>query len=147
MRVQTASPHFQLTLLTLLAALISVTLLPIAAGQISAPSFSQQASGLFQVPLQADEYQVIVLSAPVPLTDSEGRGVAIGQAVGTGRIPDSVYPDETHAVLWPAGSTVGVDLHPADFRYSAAFETNGQQQVGRGNGPPTNFAQHALLWA
>src|SRR5215208_6299612 len=49
--------------------------------------------------LHAAEYQVIVLAAPAPLTDSEGQGVGAGQAVGTGRIPGSVYPNETHAVV------------------------------------------------
>jgi hypothetical protein len=96
--------------------------------------------------LQAAEYTVVVLTAPAPLTDSEGQGVGAGQAVGTGRIPGSVYPNETHAVLWPQGSIVGVDLHPPDFRYSAALETNGQRQVGHGNGAPTGYARHALLW-
>src|ERR671924_516470 len=71
--------------------------------------------------LQAAQYEVVVLTAPAPLTDSVGQGVRTGQAVGTGRIPGSVYPDETHAVLWPQGSRVGVDLHPPDFRYSAAL--------------------------
>jgi hypothetical protein len=97
--------------------------------------------------LQAAEYQVVVLTAPGSLTDSVGQGVSAGQAVGTGRIAGSTYPNETHAVLWPAGSIVGVDLHPPDFRYSAAFGTNGQKQVGSGNGPSTNFARHALLWS
>jgi hypothetical protein len=97
--------------------------------------------------LQAAEYEVVILTAPAPLTDSVAYGVKAGQSVGTGRIPGSATPDETHAVLWPAGSAVGVDLHPTDFRYSAAYETNGQKQVGSGNGPPTNFARHALLWS
>jgi hypothetical protein len=96
--------------------------------------------------LQTAEYEVIILTAPAPLTDSVAYGVRAGQTVGTGRIPGSTYPDETHAVLWPAGSTVGIDLHPTDFRYSQALETDGQRQVGSGNGPPTNFARHALLW-
>lgn len=96
--------------------------------------------------LQQSEYQVVVLTAPAPLTDSEGRGVGAGQAVGTGRIPDSTYPTDTHAVMWNPGSNVGVDLHPTDFRFSRALDTNAKQQVGSGNGPPTNFAQHALLW-
>jgi hypothetical protein len=100
-----------------------------------------------QTPLQVSAYQAVVLTAPDPLTDSVGYGLRNGQAVGTGRIPGSTYPDETHAVLWPPNTTVGVDLHPTDFRYSAAFDTNGTKQVGSGNGPPTNFARHALLWS
>jgi hypothetical protein len=48
-------------------------------------------------------------------------------------------------VFWSqAGS--GVDLHPPEFRSSAALDTNRQRQVGHGNGPPTAFARHALLW-
>jgi hypothetical protein len=96
--------------------------------------------------VQTGEYQVVLLTAPAPLTDSEARGMAAGQVAGTGRIPDSTYPTDTHAVLWNPGTTVGVDLHPTDFRFSAAYDTNGQQQVGSGNGPPTNFLRHALLW-
>jgi hypothetical protein len=37
-------------------------------------------------------------------------------------------------------------LHPPEFRYSAALDTDGRRQVGHGNGPPTQFARHALLW-
>lgn len=92
------------------------------------------------------EYEVVLLTAPAPLGDAAGQGVATGQAVGTGRLPGSATPDETHAVLWPQGSGVGVDLHPPDFRHSAALDTDGQRQVGHGNGPPTAFARHALLW-
>src|SRR5215207_9937108 len=96
--------------------------------------------------LQAGEYQVVLLTAPAPLTDSEARGIGAGQVAGTRRIPGSTYPTDTHAVVWNPGATVGVDLHPTDFRFSAAYDTNGQQQVGSGNGPPTNFLRHALLW-
>jgi hypothetical protein len=149
MRIQIAFPSFHFMIRILIVALVSVALWPLTGTQMSslpAMPFSNEATGLAQAALQTAEYEVVVLTAPAPLTDSEGKGVAFGQAVGTGRIPDSVYPDETHAVLWPAGTTTGVDLHPADFRYSAVFDTNGQQQVGRGNGPPTNFEQHAVLW-
>lgn len=93
------------------------------------------------------EYEVFLLSAPASLTDSAGQGVGAGQAVGTARIAGAPSPDATHAVLWPRGGSVGVDLHPPDFRYSAALETDGQRQVGSGNGPPTGFARHALLWS
>lgn len=96
---------------------------------------------------QQAEYEVVLLTAPSPLTDSAGQGVTTRQAVGAGRIPGSATPDETHAVLWPRGGAVGVDLHPPDFRYSAALDTDGQRQVGHGNGPPTAFARHALLWS
>jgi Bacterial Ig domain len=96
--------------------------------------------------LQEVDYEVILLPAPAPLTDSAGEGVGAGQAVGTGRIAGSTYPTETHAVLWPQGGSGAVDLHPPDFRYSAALDTDGQRQVGHGNGPPTAFNRHALLW-
>ena len=99
-----------------------------------------------QAALQTSEYEVIILTAPAPLTHSDARGVGAGQVAGTGRIPGSTYPSETHALVWNLGSSVGVDLHPADFRYSAAFDTNGQQQVGSGSGQPTYFREHALLW-
>ena len=86
-----------------------------------------------------------MLNAPAPLADAEGRGAGAGQAVGTGRIPGSAYPTDTHAVLWPKIGG-GVDLHPPGFRHSAALGTDGLRQVGHGNGPPTRFARHALLW-
>ncbi len=95
---------------------------------------------------QQVEYQVVLLSVPTQLTDSVGQGVGVGQSVGTGRIAGAPSPDETHAVLWPLGGGVGIDLHPTGFRYSAALDTDGQRQVGSGNGPPTQFQRHALLW-
>lgn len=95
---------------------------------------------------QAAEYEVVLLPAPVSLTNSAGRGVGAGQAVGTGRIAGAPQPDETHAVIWPQDSGAAVDLHPPDFRYSAALDTDGRRQVGHGNGPPTAFKRHALLW-
>jgi Bacterial Ig domain len=96
--------------------------------------------------LQQAEYEVIILTAPAGLTDTVGLGVGAGQAVGTGRIAGAADPDDTHALLWLKGSRVGVDLHPSNFRFSQAFDTDGQRQVGWGNGPPTGFYQHALLW-
>jgi hypothetical protein len=96
--------------------------------------------------LQFAEYEVVLLPAPAPLTDSMGEGFGFGQAVGTGRIANSTYPNETHAVLWPQDGTAAVDLHPHGFRYSAALDTDGERQVGHGNGPPTAFHRHALLW-
>ncbi|MFL6333111.1 MAG: hypothetical protein ACJ754_07180 [Pyrinomonadaceae bacterium] len=86
-----------------------------------------------------------MLNAPAPLADAEGRGAGAGQAAGTGRIPGSAYPTDTHAIFWPKLGG-GVDLHPPDFRHSAALGTDGLRQVGYGNGPPTQFARHALLW-
>jgi hypothetical protein len=101
-----------------------------------------------QPELAQSQYEVILL-LPAPsaqLTDTVGRGVGVGQAVGTGRIAGAPYPEDTHAVLWPQGGGAAVDLHPSNFRFSAALDTNGQRQVGSGNGPPTGFNRHALLW-
>src|SRR5829696_8282269 len=91
------------------------------------------------------DYVVVLLPAPAPLTDSVGQGAGAGQAAGAGRIPGSASPHETHAIFWPPGGGVGVDLHPPGFRYSGALDTDGRRQVGHGNGPPTQFARHALL--
>src|ERR1044072_1727763 len=88
-------------------------------------TLQQQPRLLASAALQA-EYQVVVLTAPAGLTDTVGLGVGAGQAVGTGRIAGSAYPEDTHALLWKAGSTVGLDLHPANFRFSAALDTDGQ---------------------
>jgi hypothetical protein len=92
----------------------------------------------------ATDYEVVFLPAPAPLTDVEGHGAGGGQAVGAGRIHGSAAPHETHAVVWTRG--VGVVLHPQGFRHSAALDTDGRRQVGHGNGPPTGFARHALMW-
>src|SRR4051812_38928731 len=75
--------------------------------------------------LAQDQYQVVVLTSPSPLTDSTAYGVGSGQTAGTGRIAGSTYPSDTHAVVWPAGTSGGVDLHPAGFRYSAAYDSDG----------------------
>jgi hypothetical protein len=96
--------------------------------------------------LPVAEYEVIVLPAPAQLSDTRGQGIALRQAVGTGRIAGTPDPDQTHAVLWSQDSGASVDLHPPDFRYSAALETDGLRQVGHGNGPATAFQRHALLW-
>ncbi len=93
-----------------------------------------------------DDYEVIIETAPLPLSDSAAYGACDGQVAGAGRTFGSPYPDETHAVYWPAGSTTGIDLHPFDFGESAALDTSGQQQVGLAWGPPTEFAHHAWLW-
>lgn len=96
--------------------------------------------------LQQAEYEVVLLGAPGTLTYTAGEGLGVGQGAGAGRIPGSTYPDQTHAILWPAGSSVGVDLHPAGFRTSAALDSDGQRQVGHGSGPSTGYYRHALLW-
>jgi hypothetical protein len=92
-------------------------------------------------------YEVVVLTAPAGLTETTAYGIAAGQAAGTGRIAGSATPDETHAVYWPAGNLEGIDLHPEGWRYSAALDTDGEHQVGSGNGPETAFLRHALLWS
>ena len=92
------------------------------------------------------EYEVLIVTAPKPLSDSAGYGAGAGQLAGSGRLPLWPYPDEIHAVYWPAGSSTGIDLHPFEIGDSAALDTSGQQQVGYANGPPTGFAPHAWLW-
>jgi hypothetical protein len=93
------------------------------------------------------EYEVIILAAPSNLGETAGYGIGLEQVAGRARILGAEDPDQTHAIYWPAGTTVGVDLHPDGWTYSAAFDTNGSQQVGSGNGPPTNYSRHALLWS
>jgi hypothetical protein len=105
-------------------------------------SYAQPRAGVGQ----GADYEVVLLPAPAPLTDSVGQGAGAGQVAGAGRLPGSASPHETHAIFWPQGGGVGVDLHPPDFRYSGALDTDGRRQVGHGNGPPTRFARHALLW-
>jgi len=115
----------------------------ISEGAVARPhSYAQLRAGV----RQGADYEVVLLAAPVPLTDSEGQGVGGGQTAGAGRIPGSAAPHETHAVFWPRGGGDGVDLHPPEFRHSAALDTDGRRQVGHGNGPPTGFARHAVLW-
>lgn len=95
---------------------------------------------------QTAEYEVVLLSPPAQLSDTNTQGVRAGQAVGTGRIAGAPDPEHTHAVLWLQNG-VAVDLQPADFRFTTALETDGQRQVGYGNGLPTGFRRHALLWS
>lgn len=101
---------------------------------------------LVPVPPQSAEYEVVLLPPPAQLSDTNAQGVRAGQSVGTGRIASAPDPEDTHAVLWSQNG-VAVDLQPADFRFTTALETDGQRQVGYGNGLPTGYHRHALLWS
>jgi hypothetical protein len=139
-RGQAILHSFVCTALFLAGAIVGVRSSNRAAFRHEAHTYSLAVAG------QASGYEAMLLNAPAPLAEGEGRGAGAGQAVGTGRIPGSAYPTDTHAVFWPKPGGAGVDLHPPDFRHSAALGTDGLQQVGHGNGPPTRFARHALLW-
>jgi hypothetical protein len=124
----------------LLSISVVITTLGVADSRRRLQKETQEAASL------SAEYLVVVLPAPAQLTDTLGQGVRARQSVGAGRIADAPYPEQSHAVLWQQAGGVAVDLNPPDFRYSAALETDGQRQVGHGNGLPTEYARHALLW-
>ncbi len=79
----------------------------------------------------------------VMLTPARDQPVARGQVVGSGG--GTALGNTYHAVLWTPFATSGVDLNPTGFAVSAAFGTNGTQQVGYGY-PTTGGDSHALLW-
>ena len=147
MNLRSASTQRVLILLTCAGCLLfCISAGTIGVNEPAAASAFARVQPLAAAP-QTSEYEVVLLFGSGGLTDTSGQGVGGGQAVGTGRIAGALSPDQTHAVLWPQGSSVGIDLNPLDFRYSATLDTDGQQQVGHGNGTPTGFQRHALLWS
>ena len=69
-----------------------------------------------------------------------------GQQVGYG---DDLVTLDRHALLWHGSAVSVVDLHPHGFAQSAAFGTNGEEQVGSGVTVGGNIGDgpfHALLW-
>jgi hypothetical protein len=129
-------------ILVLISAVAPGSVIPSAAGTGSTRAIHAASP---HAPL-VDDYEVVLLAVPEPLTDSAGYGVGAGQVAGAGRIAGPESPDETHAVYWPEGSITGIDLHPTNFLSSEALGTNGQQQVGSASGPRTGFARHAWVW-
>ncbi|HEX2715726.1 MAG TPA: hypothetical protein VHM88_26385 [Candidatus Acidoferrales bacterium] len=92
---------------------------------------------------------------PRGFSSSEALGVAGGQQVGhgsgpvTGAFSDSgvlagIFHD--HALLWHASAASVVDLNSPGLDESQANATNGEEQVGIGDGPATRGEAHALLW-
>jgi IPT/TIG domain-containing protein len=133
----------KLAVLILVSSLAQGWVIPSAAGAGSKRAI--RAASPTQASL-VDDYEILLLTAPPPLTDSAGYRVGAGQVAGVGRIAGPEFPDETYAVYWPEGSITGINLHPPNFRDSAALDTNGQQQVGYANGPRTGFTRHAWMW-
>jgi hypothetical protein len=78
----------------------------------------------------AQTYEVIIYEPTAGFSDTDGAGIRGNQRVGSGRISGSTSPEHTHALLWTGNSIVPTDLHPANFTYSAAFDTDGTRQVG-----------------
>jgi hypothetical protein len=57
--------------------------------------------------------------------------------------------NQDHAVLWSGSATSAVDLNPTDLsgiNYSAAYATNGIDQVGYGYNSTNIISGDALLW-
>ena len=133
----------RIVVLALICAVAPGSVVPSAAGAGSKSAI--HAASPLHAPL-VDDYEVVLLTAPEPLSDSAGFGACEGQVAGTGRIAGPVFTDETHAVYWPEGSISGIDIHPPGTDSSAALDTNGQQQVGHARGLRTGFARHAWLW-
>jgi hypothetical protein len=81
---------------------------------------------------------------PVGYDFSEGYGLGKNTQVGVGGLSN-----RRHALLWRGSADSVIDLHSSQFLRTAAFDTNGEQQVGNGQVPvPGTFSQtHALLWS
>jgi hypothetical protein len=52
----------------------------------------------------------------------------------------------SHALLWHGSADSVVELHPAGFDVSFAFDVSGNEQVGDGVISLQTFVTHALLW-
>ncbi len=78
----------------------------------------------------AQTYEVIIYNPPSGFSDTEGEGLGGQQRVGAGHIAGSTSPEDTHAFLWTGNSIAPVDLHPANWTYSRAYDTDGTRQVG-----------------
>ncbi len=78
----------------------------------------------------AQTYQVIIYNSPSGFSDTEGEGLGGQQRVGAGRISGSTSPEDTHAFLWTGDSIAPLDLHPSNYTYSRAYDTDGARQVG-----------------
>jgi hypothetical protein len=100
-------------------------------------------------PAVSADYIAIDLS-PRRTIHSKAYGAANGHQVGVGFFLSARPPllDE-HAVLWRGGATAFVDLNPAGFASSRAFNLSENQQVGSGTpaGAHPFFDVHALLWS
>jgi hypothetical protein len=98
---------------------------------------------LFGPLVTAANYNVVLLEAS-EFEETQGLSISGNTQVGLAR--NQAGPE--HAYLWNGTTESGVDLHPAAFVYSAAFDVAGDQQVGHGylrlSEPYSQ--QHALLW-
>ena len=83
---------------------------------------------------------------PVGVTWSEAYGVGGGEQVGQVN-----FSSGDHAVMWSGTAASAVDLNPGSllgFDTSAAYDTNGVNQVGFGGGiTATSGEQHAMVWS
>jgi len=96
----------------------------------------------------AQTYQVIIYEPTAGFSDTEGFGLRGQQRVGAGRIAGSTSPEHTHAFLWTGTSTAPIALHPSNFTYSAAFDTDGTRQVGYvENNLFPQVMRRAALWS
>lgn len=55
--------------------------------------------------------------------------------------------EKPHALLWNGSAASVVNLNPAGFIASRAYDASGASQVGSGDGSPTSQNTHALLWS
>jgi hypothetical protein len=92
---------------------------------------------------------VATLLHPTGFVSTEGRGIFGDQIVSVGYGPAT--GDYGHALLWDNATSQYVDLHPAGFDQSSAYDTNGSAQVGIAtkfvSGPRgTIYQNQAMLW-
>ncbi len=85
-----------------------------------------------------------------PLTPPSGfsnvafLGISGGQTVGIS-FQSNNNPGNFNATLWTAAGAV--NLNPGNMTVSAAFGSDGSEQVGDGQGTGTGNDEHALIWS
>jgi hypothetical protein len=74
-----------------------------------------------------------IAPAGQPVVHSQANHIEGGRVVGEAYIFDGVY-GTNRATMWDLSSGSRIDLHPANALSSAAYRTDGGQQVGQCNG-------------
>jgi hypothetical protein len=91
----------------------------------------------------APSYQFVDLGTGPAEYGYMSAGAMCGdQYVGYGRV---LVGGDYHAMYWPGRGAAPIDLNPAGYTYSWAYDVGQTQQVGDGTGP--GGYPHALMWS